>query len=342
MQFGPSSILAPGDRTYPPLLLLAAGGGIIPDPPPVLYVRGAIPRAPGVAVVGTRRASEQAIAFTRALVTELAARGISIWSGGAIGIDAAAHEAAVVLGAPTVVVMGGGLGRLYPPENSGLFDRILAGGGALVARVEDHVAPRASGFHQRNEILAAATAATAVVQAGYKSGARSTARAARRLGRPLFAVPHAPWDEGGQGCALELVHGAHALTCAGDLLRALEGIAVAPRGERARTRRAGEAEQLELRAGAGERARIDARRGLSSGAATPSIEHLSSEARALLQVLDGVGEEALHVDELCELSGLPLRTVVELLLTLTLQTVVVEGPAGFYKRAPRSVGEPSP
>ena len=324
----------------------------------MLYVRGAIPRAPGVAIVGTRRASEQAIAFTRALVLDLAARGFSVWSGGAIGIDAAAHEAALESGAPTVVVMGGGLDRPYPPENRGLFDRILAAGGALVARVADDVAPRASGFHQRNEILAAATAATVVVQAGYKSGARSTARAARKIGRPLFAVPHAPWDEGGCGCALEIATGARALTCAGDLIRALygndrnDGIAgaPAPRAERTRkisSKRTDDGEQLELLAGAGRRgggrARIGTEAGLSS---EPSLEHpseqLSEEALALLQVLDGVEGVPLHVDEICEASGVPLRAVVELLLTLTLQTVVVEGPAGFYKRARRSVGEPSP
>lgn len=335
-----TTILSPGDPSYPPSLLLDAGRGIIPDPPPVLYVRGAIPRAPGVAIVGTRRASEQAIAFTRALVLDLAARGFSVWSGGAIGIDAAAHEAALFAGAPTVVVMGGGLDRPYPPENRALFERILAADGALVARVPDDVAPRASGFHRRNEILAAATAATVVVQAGYKSGARSTARAARRLSRPLFAVPHAPWDEGGQGCALELARGARALTCSGDLIQALEGISPAPRAERSNPPKRA-SEQLELLAGAGERARIDAGRGLSSEATPPLTEHLSPEARALLQALDGVEGEPLHVDELCEASGVPLRAVVELLLTLTLQTVVVEGPAGFYKRARRSVGEPS-
>jgi DNA processing protein len=340
-------MLEPGDALYPPSLLLAAGAGKIPDPPPVLYVRGFLPRAPGVAIVGTRRASEQALAFTRALVLELSPRGFCIWSGGAFGIDAAAHEAALQAGAPTVVVMGGGLERPYPPEHRGLFDRILAAGGALVARVPDDVAPRAGGFHQRNEILAAATAATVIVQAGYKSGARSTAGAARRLGRPLFAVPHAPWDESGQGCALELALGARALTCAGDLIRAIEGSpgGAPPRGRRiGGSRASGKTEQLELRTGerAGERTRIDAMAGLSSGRASLLLGDLSVEARALLQVLDGVGGEPLHVDELCEASGLPPRAVIEVLLTLTLETVVVEGPAGFYKRAHRSVGEPPP
>lgn len=360
-----SSILSPGDPGYPPSLLLAAGAGRVPSPPPVLYVRGTIPRAPGVAIVGTRRPSEQAVAFTRALVLDLAPRGFSIWSGGAIGIDGAAHEAALETGAPTVVVTGGGLDRPYPPQHRGLFERILAAGGALVARVPDDVAPRASGFHQRNEILAAATAATVVVQAGYESGARSTARAARGLERPLFVVPHAPWDEGGRGCALELTLGARALACAGDLIDALEGGGLGAPASRARTRGARAtrgsgrraatrtAAQLDLIGGAagaeGERGReparageeeIDSGRAMSSRGEAPPLEQLSREARALLQVLDGVVDEPLHVDELCELSRLPPRAVVELLLTLTLQTVVVEGPAGFYKRARRSVGEP--
>src|SRR4051812_18476498 len=117
----------PGDPAYP--AELGAAGA------PPLYLRGPLPARPGVAVVGTREPSDQALAFTRALVLELGQAGLAIWSGGARGIDAAAHEAALEAGVPTVVVAGGGLDRPYPPEHAPLYARVLAGGGALCARV---------------------------------------------------------------------------------------------------------------------------------------------------------------------------------------------------------------
>src|SRR6185503_16237641 len=124
---------------------------------------------------------------------------------------AAAHEAALAVGGTTVVVSGSGLDRPYPREHTALFARVLEQGGALLARVPDATPPTPPGFLRRNELLAALTVATVVIEAGLKSGARSTAAAARRLGRPLCAVPHAPWDALGAGCALELARGARAV-----------------------------------------------------------------------------------------------------------------------------------
>jgi DNA processing protein len=396
-----STLVLPGDPAYPSSLAVLvqeprdprAGEQEARAPPP-LYVRGELPSAPGVTIVGTRRPSDEAARFTRALARDLAAHGFCIWSGGAVGVDAAAHEGALDAGAPTVVVMGGGLDRAYPPEHKDLFARVLAQGGALVARVPDHVAPMPHGFHQRNQILAAASIATVVVQAGYKSGARSTTAAARKLGRPLFAVPHAPWDERGQGCALELVLGARPLTCAADLLAVLRedpsGAPLlppllppparrAPR-RKATTRGKTHAENEENGGGAqlglpradeptrerarlthGARARaceveatsdggvrgeeINAAAGLSSARSVgePSdhrpeeLSRLPGRLQGGLQVLWQVlNHVPLHIDELCEASRVPFRDVVELLLTLTLQAVVVEGPAGYYRRVSRS------
>ncbi len=152
------------------------------------------------------------MAFTSALVRDLAAEGSRSGRAARSGIDAAAHEAALACGAPTVVVMGGGLGRPYPKEHALLFERVVTSGGALLARVPDLVPPMPAGFLLRNELLAALCSATVSDQAGLQSGARSTAAAARRLGRPLCVVPQAPWDEHGRGCALELALGARAVT----------------------------------------------------------------------------------------------------------------------------------
>src|SRR4051812_33380270 len=143
-----STSIPPDDPAYPPALAALA-------PPPTLYVRGRLPGGVGVAIVGTREASLAARAFTRTLATALAAEGLVIWSGGAVGIDAAAHEAVLDAGGITVLVAGGGLDRPSPSQHRGLFERVVASGGALVARVPDGTPPMPPWFIQRNEVLAA-------------------------------------------------------------------------------------------------------------------------------------------------------------------------------------------
>jgi DNA processing protein len=266
--------------------------------------------------VGTRAPTTEACVFTRALVLGLAAEGYAIWSGGARGIDAVAHEAALEAGAPTVVALGGGLDRLYPPEHGPLFQRVLAAGGALLARVPDGVPSKPVGFLQRNELLAALSEVTVVIQAGLSSGARSTAAAARRLGRPLCVVPHSPWDEQGAGCALELARGgARAIVSIGEVVASISGASPPrPRPRRRRERPApGEVGPL-------------------FAAKTSDLASLSADERSVLGVL---GEQPIHLDEICERANFPLSRVSATLLTLTLGAVVVEGPAGFYRQASR-------
>jgi hypothetical protein len=107
-------------------------------PPPALRVRGEVPRGPAIAIVGTRTPSEPARDWARAAAEALSRRGLVVWSGGAVGVDAAAHEGALDAGAPTVVVLGSGLDAPFPPQNRELFDRIPARGGGLVAIFDDH------------------------------------------------------------------------------------------------------------------------------------------------------------------------------------------------------------
>jgi DNA processing protein len=311
-----SAVLRPGDPTYPPEL--AALGD------PVIYLRGRLPTAQGVAIVGTRQPSEEAVGFTRALAGALARQGLAIWSGGAVGIDAAAHEAALDAGGVTVLVAGGGLDRPYPPQHRGLFEQVVARGGALLARVPDGTPPMAPWFLARNEVLAALTVATIVVQAGLKSGARSTAAAARRLGRPLLVVPQAPWDDRGRGCALELSRGAVAVTRAEDVLEALGRDPPPPVRGRSRASRS-LALPLE---------------GLTVASPPPSAplpadqDPRTPAEEAVLRALGPVRASARHVDEICEETALGAHEVSGVLLTLTLGAVVVEGPAGFFRRLP--------
>jgi DNA processing protein len=311
--FGMASIeLASHDPAYP--VALAALGS------PMLYVRGELPPGPGVAIVGTRDASPEALAFTRRLAAELAGAGVVVWSGGARGVDRAAHEGALDAKGRTVVVAGGGLDCPYPPEHVALFERVCADGGALVSRVPDATAPLAFHFLRRNEVLAAMTALTVVVEAGVRSGARSTAAAARRLGRPLAVVPHAPWDSRGLGCALELVAGAFAVASSKDVLAALSG-EPPPREPPPERRR---------------RARSDARpakpKQASLGDAPWATDDPTEQAIALAL---GAEPGAMHLDELAEATGLACHAIQGALLTLTLGAVVVEGPAGFFRRVRR-------
>ena len=334
-----SLVISPTDPDYPAALRDLASE----QPKPSLYLRGALPSARGVAIVGTRCPTAEAVAFTRALVRDLAAEGLAIWSGGAFGIDAAAHEAALLCGAPTVVVMGGGLDRPYPKEHVALFERVVAAGGALLARVEDERPPQPLGFFQRNQLLAALTVATAVIQAGYKSGARNTAAAARKLGRPLCVVPHAPWDEIGQGCAVELALGARAIVGAADVIAAMNGEPpVRPTPGRSRSSSARPRPAPLLLFGheiAGKTA--PSSRGLpepTEGPILPGPDAAPLQRRlegSELVVFAALDSAARHLDEICERSGEAPRVVTATLLMLTLRTVVVEGPAGFFRQAGR-------
>ncbi|WP_437752103.1 DNA-processing protein DprA [Sorangium sp. So ce1389] len=346
--------ILPSDPSYPaPLWALVTESEAAP---PTLYLRGVLPARPGVAIVGTRAASDEALRFTRALAAALGDAGFSIWSGGARGVDAAAHEGALEARAPTVVVSGGGHARPYPREHAPLFDRILAAGGALLARVPDDTPPLPGLFLQRNAVLAALTLATVVVEAGIESGARSAAAAARRLGRHLCVVPHAPWSPRGVGCALELVGGARPITRAADVIDVLGGPAPPPRRRARRALRnsppatgtlplpdASFAAQAGAppgkiapapAAGAGLGGALRAELGGAIGAENNAeiTAEMTAEQRAVLDALDA---HPAHVDEVCERTGLPPRRAVEALLTLTLQAVVVEGPAGLFRRALR-------
>jgi DNA processing protein len=304
--------ISPDDPTFPAALLELPARGLAPCDE--LHVRGEWPPLPGVAIVGTRRPTPEARRLTRELAQAVVEAGWAVWSGGALGIDAEAHQAAIDHGGATVVVCPSGLGELFPPEHGALFAQVVASGGTLVSPFADDVPAAHPHFHRRNDVLACLTMASVVVEAPYRSGARSTARAARRLGRPLFAVPHAPWDPRGQGCAVELANGARPVISAKHLLACLDDVARSP----------GRATRERTCAPAPHASQAPASQAHASHALSP---HAS-------RVLEAIGETPIHVDDLCERTALPFASVTAALLTLTLQAVVVEAPAGFYRRPP--------
>lgn len=198
------------------------------DPPAALFARGALPDGPAVAIVGTRRADPAAVTFARALAADLSRAGLAIVSGGADGIDAAAHEGALAARGRTFVVLPTAIERPYPTHRAPLFERVLEGGGGWLSERAPDEPSRPAHFLSRNRIIAALADATVVVQAPIKSGAMSTARAAKKLKRPLFAVPASPWDRRGEGNARLLAEGARPCSGAADVLAVL-GRAPSPR-----------------------------------------------------------------------------------------------------------------
>jgi DNA processing protein len=282
-------------------------------PPDPLCVRGELRAAPSVAVVGTRGPSAEATTHAHALAFRLASRGVTVWSGGAVGIDAAAHRGALDAGGVSVAVVGTGLDHCYPPEHAALYEEIVLTGGALVSPFEPSQHATLWTFPRRNGVLAALTQATVIVQAPLQSGARSTARFARRLGRPVFVVPSPPWDRLGEGNLAEVALGARVLADENELC---DRLGVPRFGSHPTT----------------PRAHSPAPRP-AIHATTPgrdfAINQLPPECQALFSMLSST---PLHLDDLCAKSGLPTALVYAALLTLSLEAVLVEGPAGWFRR----------
>ncbi|MEO6773899.1 MAG: DNA-processing protein DprA [Kofleriaceae bacterium] len=182
-----------------------------------LYVRGTLAAGPAVAIVGARGATQLGMDRAHAIGRHLAERGVHVVSGGALGIDGAAHRGALAGGGTTTVVLGCGCDVAYPSRHAALFDRVLRDGGALVSKQRDGSQPRRGSFLARNPLIAALADACVVVEADARSGSLATARAARRLGRIVVAWP------GSRGCELLLASGAAMVEQPGDVDAALAG-----------------------------------------------------------------------------------------------------------------------
>jgi DNA processing protein len=196
----------------------------IANPPALLYVRGHLqPRARCVAVVGSRNADEQGMEIARGFGDALARAGATVVSGGARGIDTAAHEGALWGSGATVAVLGSGIDVVYPPENGDLFDRIARGSGAVVSEFPPGTPPAPGNFPRRNRTVAGLSEAVVVVRATLQSGALITANHAAKEGRPIFAVPGDPTDASAAGPnELLRTQAARAAASAVDVLELLE------------------------------------------------------------------------------------------------------------------------
>ena len=213
------------DEGYPKLLRE------IHDPPIGLYRKGGYDFAhPGVAIVGSRRATLYGQTIAKKLGVELAERGFCIVSGLARGIDTAAHEGALSVGGKTAAVLGTGLDIIYPPENLDLYRRIAEKGAVLSEFPFGRRADRQS-FAMRNRIVSGICEAVVVVESDVDGGAMITARFAGEHGKLIFAVPGRIDQPSSRGCHQLIRDGATLLTGVDDLLSELnylDGLRPAP------------------------------------------------------------------------------------------------------------------
>ena len=289
------------DSAFPPLLRE------IPDPPIGLYVRGnaaVLESAKTLGIVGTRRASLYGTTNAHRIARDLAAAGQCIVSGGARGIDTAAHTGALDAPGATVAVLGCGIDIIYPPENLELFSRIIASDGAVVSEFPFGKKADRRSFPQRNRIIAGMCAGVLVVESDVAGGSIITANFAAECGRTVFALPGRVEQAGSRGCHKLIREGATLAASAADILEDFAGTPVQ--------------QMLSLENSIA-----------GTASASGGNDAVSPEAKKILSALgEGV---ALSPDALVERTELPFPLVSATLLLLELESRVVRKADGSYE-----------
>ncbi|MBV4554457.1 DNA-processing protein DprA [Pseudomonas sp. SWRI102] len=204
---------------YPALLAQISGA------PPLLFVAGdpTILEKPQLAMVGSRRASRPGMDTAAAFSRSLAGAGFVITSGLALGIDAAAHQAALDVGGQTIGVLGTGLENFYPQRNRRLAEAMIAQGSAVLSEFPLDAPPHASNFPRRNRIISGLSLGVLVVEASVASGSLITARLAAEQGREVYAIPGSIHHPGARGCHQLIRDGAALVETVEHILEALRG-----------------------------------------------------------------------------------------------------------------------
>lgn len=284
-------LVALDDRDYPKSLLE------IGDPPPVFYCLGRreLLTCPALAIVGSRNATPQGASDAHAFARALSAAGLTIVSGLALGIDAAAHRGALEGAGSSIAVTGTGLDRVYPAANRDLAHD-LAARGLLLSEFAPGTPPLPQNFPRRNRVVSGLARGVLVIEATLSSGSLITARLAGEQGREVFALPgsiHSPFSK---GCHQLLREGAKLVETAQDVLDELR----LPRGDAVAT----------------------------TAAATSADDELTADERA---VVASLGHAPCPVDVLAARTGLPPEAVAGALLALELAGRVTPLPGGLWQ-----------
>jgi DNA processing protein len=290
------SVLSLDDPVYPVLLKE------IPDPPPLLFCQGEIAHLcwPQVAMVGSRRPSQSGVAAAREFAGELARQGIGITSGLAVGIDAAAHQAALQADGITLAVLGSGLCELYPKAHAALAEAIVERDGVLVSEFLPQTAPLQYYFPRRNRVISGLGLGVLVVEAAVQSGTLITARQALEQNREVWAIPGSIHNPQVKGCHALIREGARLVD---EPVQLLEDIAP--------------------------RLALAARR--APPAAAVAVPPEDERQRRLLALL---GWRVQSFDALVEESGYDAATLAGLLTELELAGCIATVAGGYEQLAP--------
>src|SRR5882724_2895782 len=281
------------DEEYPELLRQ------IYDPPIVLYVKGTLTKNDknGVAMVGSRQTTHYGIEVARKLSYQLAYIGVTVVSGGARGIDTAAHQGALSGKGRTICVLGTGISIVFPPENGELFERIAANGAVISQFPFNRKADKQS-FAIRNRIVAGMTLGTVVVEANLTSGALITANFATEYGRQIFAVPGRIDSPRSKGCHELIKKGAKLCEGVEDILSEFEYLFPASNRSPAP----------------------------NETGALPALDLSENEQK----VFDTLDSEELTTDDVIRKSGLPSSAVSVALFSLEMKRLVKQLPGKLF------------
>jgi DNA processing protein len=284
----------------------------IADPPPYFFARGKItaddPKC--VAVVGARTASDGGRRMAQRLGLELAAKGFTVVSGLARGIDSDAHQGALDARGKTIAVFGSGVDVIYPPENRKLAEAMIEAEGGLISELPIGTPPIAENFPARNRLISGMCLGVVIVEAAEKSGSLITARMALEQDRQVFAVPGSPLTGKTRGSNRLIKEGARLVECVEDVLEEL----LPQLGEATKP--------VEGSAATGARASVFE---------SHAFEQETEEIKSVLLHLKNT--DKLHVDALIEGCGLNAQTVLKLMLELELRGLVMQHPGKLFSLA---------
>jgi len=301
------------DESYPSLLKQIA------DSPPLLYIKGKLPpeNTLNIAVVGSRSPTDYGKTICHQLSYQLAAKGITVVSGFARGLDTCAHRGALDAKGRTIGVLGNGLSLVYPEENRGLADDIVESG-ALISEFPMTMPPIARNFPRRNRVISGLTWGTLVVEASDRSGALITARFAAEQGREVFAVPGQVFSKLSRGTHQLINQGAHLINTVDDLLDALPTHCL-------------ELPRLSSTAQPPKESQVQSVVNHTPTQATqptpaPALQ-LSADEQAVLAAIDSPSS---HIDQIARIAKLPINKVSGTLVMLELKEIIQQLPGKRY------------